>query len=522
MKKRITEAFAPLQPGEEQILRNYGQVSPAVRQELARLRTKNPNANLQMAAQQLLQTPHFQGNKQLTALSTLQNNAVQSSAQVASMFAKNPVKPAVTPPPANILNRTAAPLLNDPQKVQQNQVLAKQHGVSPFADEDEIQQTIRGIPSTSNGQVAAPQGASQQMSLRDKMKQNVRNKQGNANTQRIGEGFGDIAGATATAGGSLQKIFKTVSTLKPEELQLLMKMLTSMLGQGQQTGTSSMSSSSQSINASQKYKADKIMLESIKRKILKETFKQEIIGQVKNHRLVESLLNEGPMGNVWQGIKQAGTGFADKMKQKMGMNLPDSPEDQAKAYSTELIKFIKKANQTRQQFKSQILKNAEIINTYHDAVAAAWETFSNVGGSLGAASGHLQQQVEELVSNLKYDLESEREQIGSFLNVLKNLKGSAPSSDPARQAATAQRDLEASENPPGANSLGKGRRFSSANRTAVPSGPDPIAAQGKAAPPVEQDPKLVMKNLVKQLIKSKDKSEKKALHDQIIAMQNGK
>lgn len=479
-RKPILEAL-PLKPGEEQILRNYPDVVPAIRQALNTLRKPGrpgaENVTLQQVAQQLLQTPHFQGNKQLTALAAL-NPAARQVAQ--SPFAGNLVKKPARPLP---------PMEPQSQQWQQDQQMAQQ-----------VAGDVEAAKLTPN---AKDFGTPQQGSLRDKMKLMKKQQMGTANTMKLGEAFG-VGGAAAMAGGSLQKIFRTVSTLKPEELQLLMKMLTSMLSQGQQTGTSSMSS--QSITASQKYKADKIMLESIKRQILKETFKNEVKGQVRNYRLVESLLYEGPMGNVWQGIKQAGTGFADKMKQKMGMNLPDSPEDQAKAYSTELIKFIKKANQTRQQFKSQILKNAEIINTYHDAVAAAWETFSNVGGSLGAASGHLQQQVEELVSNLKYDLESEREQIGSFLNVLKNLKGNVPSADPARQAATAQRDLEASENPPGANSLGKGRRFSSANRTTVQPDVDQVAAGAQAPAPMETK-QAKLDGLAKQIKKSKGKEQ---------------
>lgn len=431
--KSIKEARIPLKPGEDKILAMYPPaiVNP-IRQSLDSLRRSNPNITIPQVAQQMLQTPQFQGNQQLTALSRLKDQDVQSSAQVGKLFAQNPVQ-RISPPPPEVLN------YNKAQSDVQNKV-----GYDPVQYSNQLAQQMQprqsqprpmnnGIPQT-NMNMQQPPALSREAQRRRLM--------GNKDTIKV-EAF-DFG----IAGGELQKIMKVVSTLKPEEVQMLMKMLNATMGGQPQSpnsiGTSSMTRST--MVASQKY-TKKQIVEQLKKDILKEELIGSIKAQTESYKLMESMLSEGPLSNVWQGLKNAGTSIFNKVKSigdKTGLATGNvSPEEQSKAYSGELMKVIKKAHQTRQQFKSQVLKNAEIINAYHDAVEQVWNAFSHVADSLGPHSGQLKSQVDELVSNLKYDLESEKEQIQSFLQVLGSLRGNAPDSGMARGNAEFKRDQEA-------------------------------------------------------------------------------
>jgi DNA-binding protein YbaB len=424
-KRNIEEAVIPLKPGEESVLRKYPALMPHVKQVLTLLRNKNPQATMQQAAQQMLATPHFKGNIQLQALAATNPQDVKSLSQVSNML-----KPKITPP--SILNKPTPPVYQNPEEWWKNQEIAKKHGVSPFHDEDQIKARVQA-KQTGKEFKEEPQRNSGPFRRRTP----IETEETLAKTQKIGEAINPTM-----LGPAMKKIFGVISNLKPEELQILLKMVNSMLGTGAVQG--SQTSMNKTLVSSKQYKADKKILESIKKRIISESIKRQLNEQVKTYVLIENLLEAGALSSVWQGIKSAGSSFLDKMN---GRDVAvatgrASAEDQAKNYTQRLSKMIKKANQTRQNFKGQVLKNAEIINQYHEAVAETWDSFLRVASSLGPQATQLKSQIEELVANLKYDLESEQEQIGSFLSVLKDLKN-APSSQPARATATQQRSEEA-------------------------------------------------------------------------------
>lgn len=382
MKKSLLEAGrVQLSAPEQKVMGMYSpEVQEAMNQSLAFLRQKNPTATLQQAAQNLLATPHYQGNKALSSIANLNMS------------------------PANLAQN--APPLNFGQLPQAPQVTPGQ----------QFQQKLQG----------------------------QRQMQTNKQQPKIREAFG--VGVMAQMGTSLQKIMKAVSSLKPEELAMLIKMLNSMMAGPTAGATGNTQMTRTTMTSAQRY-GNKHLIETIKKDILKEELIVSIKTQTANYKLVESMLSEGPFSNVWHGIKNAGASALNKIK-TIGDKTPlatgqVSQEEQSKAYSGEMMKFIKKAHQTRQQFKSQVLKNAEIINAYHDAVAQTWQSFNHVANSLGPHSGQIQSQVDELVSNLKYDLESEKEQIQSFLKVLGDLKGNPPDSGMARGNAEFVRNQEA-------------------------------------------------------------------------------
>lgn len=220
-----------------------------------------------------------------------------------------------------------------------------------------------------------------------------------------------------------ENIRSLVARMSPAELIAMASYISSQMGQNKTSGggrSSSSSSSSMSVgfgeNMKTKYSA---------------VLKENIVEQIKVRNLTEHYLNEGPMASVWQGIKQAGTSAVDRLTgksvtkdaQNVGVG------ENTKKLGQELTKMIGKVNQMRHKFNSSILKNAEAVSQYHDLVQNLWQAYNQNLQVLGPFASQLQRQVQDAVGNFHYDLTSEKEQIDSFLNSLKDVK-------PGNRAAT--------------------------------------------------------------------------------------
>lgn len=159
---------------------------------------------------------------------------------------------------------------------------------------------------------------------------------------------------------------------------------------------------------------------SQKRALMKETVKEVVLEQKQARDRIEYLL-EGPGGlsNAWQGIK----GEIKGAGQKLGIGSQGTGEmaqDVAQQAGKELTQALKRVEQAKGKFQQQILKNAEVINQYHDAVLAAYQVYQQVGKQLGPASQQMGDSVMNAIEEMKSSLESEKSQIDSFMKGLKS------------------------------------------------------------------------------------------------------
>lgn len=167
--------------------------------------------------------------------------------------------------------------------------------------------------------------------------------------------------------------------------------------------------------------AKQAMLLAEKKKYAKMVLREALMEQKHSKRLIENLLMEGPLSNVWGGIKSAIGGAASAW----GGAKDVARDSGAQKAQTEMIKAVKQAQSLRQKFNNQILKNAEIINQYHDAVVNALAMYQQIGGGLGPAAQKVGEEVNQLIGNLYRDLDSEKEGIDNYL---KSLSQTAPES----------------------------------------------------------------------------------------------
>lgn len=155
----------------------------------------------------------------------------------------------------------------------------------------------------------------------------------------------------------------------------------------------------------------------------KGVIKEELRKQLKVKMLAESYLNEmNGLSSVWQGMKSAGNAFADKLGLG-GMTKQAGMSDAEKAHQEKVKKIqdyinsaIKKAEQARQKFNGQILKNQQMLEDYYKSVMAANQVYGQFVGTLGAAGQEPNRRIDELVNNLRNDLMSEIDQIKTMFD----------------------------------------------------------------------------------------------------------
>lgn len=177
-----------------------------------------------------------------------------------------------------------------------------------------------------------------------------------------------------------------------------------------------------------------------KKNIVKEAMVSQIREQIKVAKLTESLLTEGPLSNMFAGISGAAKGGAGAIKgagQQIGqavagvgqaakakaMQAVDQSRqaDAAKEAKTNLVNFFKNTSKTKEKFSQEKLKNATLINQYHDSVVALNNALEQAQSFLSQPEAQkFSEEVKNIVNNLYYDLTSEKEGIDVFLKTLKN------------------------------------------------------------------------------------------------------
>lgn len=167
-----------------------------------------------------------------------------------------------------------------------------------------------------------------------------------------------------------------------------------------------------------------------KKKVLDKIVQKEISNQIKIYQLCESLLKEGPVDSMWSSVRDAGQDFGTEQPQGTGeMATQNRFNDRAKQAQQVVAKALKNAEQAKSKFTQDVLKSANLVSQYHDSVAALVNTFDKVRGMLsGPEVQQLNGQIDQVVSQLQYDLNSEKEGIETFLNSLQNI---TPSDDGA-------------------------------------------------------------------------------------------
>lgn len=198
------------------------------------------------------------------------------------------------------------------------------------------------------------------------------------------------------------------------------------------------------------------IISEMRRQAAKRILTEEIRAQAILHETAVYLLTEGPLSNVWQGIKSAGSSALGAMGYKgAAQNAAKTDQQQrAREVVNSLTKTISKVHQQRQKWNSQILKSAEMMSQYHDAVVGAYELYKKYQGFLGPAGNEVNRQINELVDALQKDLMSEVSQIQAMLKSLGKKDVSLDDMLKQHQSdAEEMREREADLNPAGVTSF---------------------------------------------------------------------
>lgn len=160
-----------------------------------------------------------------------------------------------------------------------------------------------------------------------------------------------------------------------------------------------------------------------KKKMVDRIVKNKIQEQVHVRNLCKSLLTEGPMSNMWQGVKNAGRAFAGGVQggaQGAQQSVARGQmQDQAKQAQKMVSQAVKQVERAKSKFTQETLKNAGLINQYHDAVLRLVQINQQVEKLLpGPQLAQLQNQLQQSIGQLQYDLESEKSGIDTFLQSL--------------------------------------------------------------------------------------------------------
>lgn len=200
--------------------------------------------------------------------------------------------------------------------------------------------------------------------------------------------------------------------------------------------------------------AHNIILAEQKKRILKKVLKEQLSEQISvgNHAI--HLLNEGPLSNVWGSIKSAGSAVGLPGMKNLGQDAAKNDQAQrVKDAINGLTKIISKAHQQRQKWNGQMLKSAEMMSQYHDAVVQAYELYKQHSAMLGPAGEQVSNQINGIIDDLQNDLMSEVSQIQAMI---KSLGKKDVSLDQMlkthQQDAEMKREREADLNPAGVTS----------------------------------------------------------------------
>lgn len=164
--------------------------------------------------------------------------------------------------------------------------------------------------------------------------------------------------------------------------------------------------------ANMKEAVSKAVLSERRRREAKSLLRENIQIQLETKMAAEiCLLEMNGLSSVWQGVKDAARNFGDRygfQAQKVGQSDAErAHQEKTKKINDFIMKHVKKAQQARQKFNSQILKNKQIVEEYHEAVMQANAVYGQYVGALGSSGMEANRLVDELVNNLRNDLMSE-------------------------------------------------------------------------------------------------------------------
>lgn len=192
-----------------------------------------------------------------------------------------------------------------------------------------------------------------------------------------------------------------------------------------------------------------------KKKIVKETMLVHIKEQKEVRDLTEKLLNEGPLSNMFRGVAGAAKGAAGQVGQLAGQAAKSAGQaakqavgkvgqagqsvaqaakaqavksmeqgraaDMAKELKTTLSNSFKNASKAKEKFSQEKLKNAGLINQYHDSVVNLTSALEKAKSVLSQPElEKFSQETQNTINNLYYDLTSEKDGIDVFLKTLRD------------------------------------------------------------------------------------------------------
>ncbi len=197
-----------------------------------------------------------------------------------------------------------------------------------------------------------------------------------------------------------------------------------------------------------------------KRKQLRSIISEQITSMEVSRARIQSLLSEGPLSNVFAGIKSAGQAVGRGVAQTVSNGVQAGKQaSQANALMAPVVKAQKNVDTARQKFNQQTLKTAELVNHYHDAVVQYVQMASQASSQLQGSPQveKVRAGLQQAVGQLQYDLESERSQIDTLLQTLGKNVGSKFAAK-AGQSVQGSRDTEFTAAPSSAHSRpGTGR-----------------------------------------------------------------
>lgn len=434
-RKSLKEAgnYNNLNQGERVMLQNMKDpnIRNAIANVVSQFRAKGKTMDPITAAQQIMQVPHFKSDQQAMGMLQQFVNSNQNltgltqakkPTQPDPFGLKNPPKGVPVPPQLQgqqqqIAKSGAAPMTPGPTAGDQFNALrnskttnndiefgrakAAAHGETPDADpSDPFEAAKLRRMGMAQKQAATPRGTMPAKGANpppgipsvNPLARTMMPKRRPTN-----EGFG------TGMSSAIQNVMNTVTKLKPEELMAIANLVNSLM---KQKGTRSTMGTTTMEH----------------KKLVTEVLKFKIQEQINARNTAAKLLSEGPMANMWDKIKGAGSaigqsmgfgGQAGQQAQAVGV------DENSKRASQELTKTLSKVNQFRSKFNGSTLKNAEAMNGYHDLVLNAVQMYQQYQHMLGPFGQQLVRQIHDAVGNLVYDLNSEKEHIDAFLKQLK-------------------------------------------------------------------------------------------------------
>ena len=450
IKKTILES---LTQQERAMLAGYSpEFVSSISNALASLRKGGRQVDVNSVVQQMVQLPGYKNNPEIQKFMRT-NGAMQNLvAPMANIRSSRPSQPGIAPPPSFV----GAGAQQQYQQALQRQtpVPGRQSQVAPppawvggnnvgfssmtpqdLAMAQQGQQRIAGqIPDDLDQQTMARVAREQQQKAAGTAMtpQQAQARQQLATSTTIPPGFSkrnkprgaqkenmninkSVIKEFMSPTGMLKNILGAIGKMKPEELIAIANFVNSLLNSNKPgMAQTSMSSTSISTESKSMNKYQKVI-------------KENILEQMKTKLVTEHYLNEGPMSSIWQGIKDAGSNVAGAMglQSMAGQAQNIGVDENTKKLGQELTKLIGKVNQQRQKFNASILKNSESVSQYHDLVLHLWEMYNQNLQALGPFGQQLQRQVQDAIGNFHYDLTSEKEQIDTFLQSLKDVKSSS-------------------------------------------------------------------------------------------------